>query len=899
MLKYCALFLCLAATAADLKTGQAARLVVGQETFTALAPGASERLLGGVGGLAYANGDLFVVDSNRTGAIPQNNRVLIFRRINSQFPPLRESYALDGQCPVCGGVADTVLGQPDFFKTTIAISRTGMRLPTAVATDGRVLAVADTSNNRVLIWNSIPTSNGAPADVVVGQSAFDRIKQPIPLDNKSFRGPQGVWIQGGRLFVADTQNHRVLIWNSIPSQNDQPADLVIGQPNFTTAFEPVPSLTGVTSAQADRLLDPVSVTSDGTRLYVTDLGHNRVLIWNRIPTQNGAPADVVVGQKDFTSAGPNPSRDFCASNGTNDKNEPTFPGRCGKTLDFPRYALSDGRRLFIADGGNDRVLVFNSIPQANGASADIVLGQPDEFTNAVSDFSDFFTASPPQGRPDRLRTPMSLAWDGTNLFVSDPFQRRVVAFSIADDELPGGIVRNAASLQTYAAGSISFSGTPKTDDEVTIKVNDTEYKYKLVANDTLAKVIQQFATLINAGSGNPNVLAIPNTIVNALQFSSKIPGEDGNQTKLTASTSSGAGIILQVNTPSLTGGQAQRPLAPGAVVSIFGERLSDQTISLPATAPEWPRSLGGVELYLNGVRAPLQFVSPTQINAQIPFEFSNVTSVSAYIRAVRRDGQVTVTNAINVDVGTGSPGIFAGGGLDPRPARAVHGSSFAATIASVDGLPVTGNEAILRIEGREYKYTAVDKDTTTIIRDKLAAAINANPEERVVAIPSTQFSRILLRAKIPGPDGNEIRVEGAASANAGVAVSVTSPQLCCANKEGAPITEENPAVPGEVIVVYATGLGTVTPADNVVTGVNYTGAPNSARETVSSLIGGNTATVFSAGLLRGAIGIYEVILQLSNSLDTNPLTPLTISQNFNVSNSVTIAIRKADPPLVP
>jgi len=32
--------------------------------------------------------------------------------------------------------------------------------------------------------------------------------------------------------VADTQNNRVLIWNSIPTQNNQPADLVLGQPNL-------------------------------------------------------------------------------------------------------------------------------------------------------------------------------------------------------------------------------------------------------------------------------------------------------------------------------------------------------------------------------------------------------------------------------------------------------------------------------------------------------------------------------------------------------------------------------------------------------------------------------------------------------------------------------------------
>ncbi len=100
------------------------------------------------------------------------------------------------------------------------------------------------------------------------------------------------------MFVADTQNHRVLIWNSIPTSNNQPADVVLGEPNFTTA---PPATVSDLPPTASNLFSPVSVTSDGQRLYVTDLGHNRVLIWNSIPTQNGQAADVVVGQPNMTS----------------------------------------------------------------------------------------------------------------------------------------------------------------------------------------------------------------------------------------------------------------------------------------------------------------------------------------------------------------------------------------------------------------------------------------------------------------------------------------------------------------------------------------------------------------------------------------------------------------------
>ena len=44
--------------------------------------------------------------------------------------------------------------------------------PMGITNDGQHLIVVDTCNNRVLIWNSLPTSNVAP-DVVLGQTDFN------------------------------------------------------------------------------------------------------------------------------------------------------------------------------------------------------------------------------------------------------------------------------------------------------------------------------------------------------------------------------------------------------------------------------------------------------------------------------------------------------------------------------------------------------------------------------------------------------------------------------------------------------------------------------------------------------------------------------------------------------
>ena len=192
MMKFSALLVCAAALlpAADFKSGQAARASIGQPTFTSQIPGTSQSLLGGVGGVAYANDTLFVADGNWVNATLENNRVLIYQNISSMIPaPTAAIPPFSGICPVCTAQATNVLGQPNYtyggingttgtdtngnpIGLTAAISQTGMRNPTNVATDGQILAIADPGNNRILIWNSIPSSIQAPADVVVGQQDF-------------------------------------------------------------------------------------------------------------------------------------------------------------------------------------------------------------------------------------------------------------------------------------------------------------------------------------------------------------------------------------------------------------------------------------------------------------------------------------------------------------------------------------------------------------------------------------------------------------------------------------------------------------------------------------------------------------------------------------------------------
>jgi hypothetical protein len=468
--KHLVLWLASAALApsAEFYSGQAGRLLIGQKTFTAQDPAVTADTLGGVGGLAYANNMLFVADSNRVGSVPLNHRVLIYRSIDDDTLPVNAPVPQFTRCPACRGVADTVLGQTDFTKNDLnpAATASTLRSPTAVASDGVRLVVADTDYNRVLLWNSIPNNNNQAADIVLGQENFTTISAPRGIPGQRMRGPQGVWIEGQRLFVADSGHSRILIWNSIPTRNFQPADLVVGQADFNSYVELDLSRTAI-NPKDDNMVNPVSVTSDGQRMYVSDLGQNRVLIWNTIPTRNAQPADLVLGQPDFNSVLANNSSKLCLPTGIGADGTAAYPTTCLATMNYPRFALSDGRRLFIADGGNDRVLVYNRLPTENGERADLVLGQASGDSNRSSD-----SAYPLyRSAADLLRTPLSLAWDGRNLFVSDTYNRRIVVFSMHDQPLPYSAVRNLASREVFATGSVVFDGTIREGDAATITVS--------------------------------------------------------------------------------------------------------------------------------------------------------------------------------------------------------------------------------------------------------------------------------------------------------------------------------------------------------------------------------------------------------------------------------------------
>lgn len=350
--------------------------VVGQATFAGYQSnrGSSVNALGvaqPLGGIA-TNGTLYYV------ADYSNHRILGWNSI-----------------PASGAVSpDFVIGQSNFTSNGSGTSASQLALPASVSITDNHLVVADAGNNRVLIWNTLPTAN-TPADVVVGQTDFTGNDPGTSATALNF--PISATIANNKLFVVDQYNNRVLVWNSIPDSAGAAASVVLGQADFVTS---------TAADEEDGLTNPASLWTDGLRLLVSDSGNNRVMYWSSIPRVSGADATYVIGQTDFSR---------------------TSAGVGQAALRTPYGVTSDGTRIYIADAENNRVIKFDSFPIANGASAVDIYGQ-DSWSARTPNDDDQDGTSDDEPSNRTLSSPTGATYYNGVLYVTDRSNHRVLFF---------------------------------------------------------------------------------------------------------------------------------------------------------------------------------------------------------------------------------------------------------------------------------------------------------------------------------------------------------------------------------------------------------------------------------------------------------------------------------------
>ena len=358
-----------------------------------------------------AMGGLFSIN-NRLGAIDTyNHRLLIYDPADSFTSNVLTQQAKFqfGQSNFSVGLVNS--GQPEPTSGTLAY-------PQSVAVSPTEVYIADTGNNRIIV---VPYSGGVltgGATRLLGQTAFN-YNAPNLVEGRELRlsGDAGVVVDWKssppHLYVSDPANNRVLGFRDARTvKAGVYADIVIGQPDLLHTEINYPT-NSATTPSASSLYYPVGLALDGDRnLYVADWGNGRVLrfpapfdnpatlppsnlvlgqssatsqpirvatnttlgtpyglafsfngsllvsdqVYNRVllfpgPASSmttGMAATKVFGQPDFFSSG-------ASSSGSPENNR--FSG--------PRHIATDtDDRLYVADTGNNRVMIFNRAPVA-------------------------------------------------------------------------------------------------------------------------------------------------------------------------------------------------------------------------------------------------------------------------------------------------------------------------------------------------------------------------------------------------------------------------------------------------------------------------------------------------------------------------------------------------------
>lgn len=247
-------------------SNQPADIVLGQSDFESVLANrgavAAADTLNWCYGVTIADGALWVADTG-------NRRVLKWNQIPAKS----------------GTPADLVLGETDFVtrdsNAGCAVADVGMTWPHSVAVLERRLLIADAGNNRVMIWDEQPETNGAPCTFVLGQQGFSGIDHNTGSyypTSATLNMPYSIARVGRRIAIADTANSRIVAHDISDLRMFAGAGYLAGQAGFHDKGD-----NRWRSPQRDSLCWPYGIAACGSTIVVADSGNNRVLLWDVEP----------------------------------------------------------------------------------------------------------------------------------------------------------------------------------------------------------------------------------------------------------------------------------------------------------------------------------------------------------------------------------------------------------------------------------------------------------------------------------------------------------------------------------------------------------------------------------------------------------------------------------------
>ncbi len=572
-------------------------------------------------GMFVANNSLFVVDTVA-------NRIVRY----DPYDTWAEETVLIPSPP-----ARAVFGQPDLLSFRAnrggrSATASSFFRPTTAAVAGSDVYLCDTANHRLLI---IPINNNnlSSASRVQGQLSMTYNSRNLIEGREMFtmtgqfelpNGGGRAVLSGGvtidrtsnppRLYVADSGNNRILGFaNALTVKPGDLADIIIGQVDRFSAV--VNSPINDQDIQNDTgLFNPTGVITDVQgNLWVADSGNGRVLRFARPfdqPRDQPQRASLVIGQSGFNIKLTDPTR--------NNMRSPYG------------VALSIDGHLLVSDSSLNRVLFFRRPAGgdfSNGQAADTVFGQ-----------RDFISQSTPEG-DNRFNVPGHLAMDTDDrVYVCDMGKSRIVIFdrvtAAANDAAPVLVLRSTLSANDNLRNPQGITVSARTGE---LWVADGQNN-RLIRYPRFDLLI--FNPLANFRLDSPLPVAL------ALDPFDNLVVADGTNR-------------LAFHYARLVALSAahylDRDLSPGLVATMasLGIRFTEQTLTF-STVPV-PKELDDVEVLVNGVAAPLYYLSPTIINFYVPMSTPTSGTIDVLVQK-KSTGQILASSTLPAAVAT--PGFF-------------------------------------------------------------------------------------------------------------------------------------------------------------------------------------------------------------------------------------------------
>lgn len=345
-------------------------------------------------------------------------------------------YNLNSDNTLTDYTADGIFGQPNFRTSSPGLSTTTLNTPRGLAYNSvsNTLYVSDFYNNRILAFNAANAGTStAPTPIgIFGQVNYTTSSAVV--STSSLQNPMGMYYQArsNTLYVADYANNRILGFNA-----NNPGTGTGSRPNAIAVFGQTTFAASSNGTSQSTLYHPTGLAYNTTSntLYVSDEQNQRVLAFNANTPGVGA------------GSAPNAIGIF----GQSSYNTSVIATTASSTYSPSGLAYhAASNTLFVVSAGSSRVTAFNANTPGTGAgtapSATAIFGRRT------------YTDTSHNASTSSMSNPKGIALDPTNglIYVVDNSRNRVVAFNINNP----GTGNGTAPVIVNVVGSVGPNGEP-------------------------------------------------------------------------------------------------------------------------------------------------------------------------------------------------------------------------------------------------------------------------------------------------------------------------------------------------------------------------------------------------------------------------------------------------------